>query len=208
LHHLGTLTYSNQACQYFSFSSTDRNEIRNAMKLNKHTFLHDLTLRHLISLFFSLSFSVYTYIYLFVVSPNWVRHEIYRWLRYRRFTPALKPNSSLYSLSTLPYSLAALLYSLVVPPYSPSAPSCCLATCSRYCALASINDCWILIRKEPVMAPPTSHHVISCSFPLTLSLHFDLSAVTNRCTKHATTYVFILYLLYILLFLSLFALYI
>lgn len=58
------------------------------------------------------------------------------------------------------------------------------------------------------MAPPTSHHVIFYSFPLTFSLHFRLPAVTHRCTKHAATYVFILYLLYILLFLSLFSLYI
>jgi hypothetical protein len=58
------------------------------------------------------------------------------------------------------------------------------------------------------MAPPTSHHVISCSFPLTLSHHFHLPVVTHRCTKRATTYVLVLYLLYILPLLSLFALYV
>ncbi len=52
------------------------------------------------------------------------------------------------------------------------------------------------------MASPTSNHVMFCSFPLALSLHFHLPAITRQCIERAIAYVLISSLL------SLFALYI
>ncbi len=54
---------------------------------------------------------------------------------------------------------------------------------------------WMLIREEPVMAPPTAHHVIFCSCPLALSLllspfTFNCLRVvaTHLCSKYAIVY--------------------
>lgn len=75
---------------------------------------------------------------------------------------------------------------------------------------------WMPIREEPVMAPPTAHHVFSCSCPLALSLLVLLfpftfnclrPAATHPCTKCAIVYVVISCPLYISLPLSLFAVY-
>jgi len=87
------------------------------------------------------------------------------------------------------------------------------------CVLASLNEStfslfWMLIREEPVMAPPTTHHVVFCSCPLALSLLlFPFTpnclrpAATHLCTKCDIVYVVISYPLYISLPLSIFALY-
>lgn len=56
----------------------------------------------------------------------------------------------------------------------------------------------IPVTEEPVMARPTAHHVISCSFPLVLSLHFHRPVATCQCTKRTIVYVLSSYLLYIL----------
>ena len=52
----------------------------------------------------------------------------------------------------------------------------------------------IPVTEEPVMARPTAHHVISCSFPLVLSLHFHRPAATRQCTKRTIVYVLSSYL--------------
>ncbi len=43
----------------------------------------------------------------------------------------------------------------------------------------------MLIREEPVMAPPTAHHVIFCAYPLALSP--SLFAFTSSCLRPAVT---------------------
>ncbi len=131
-----------------------------------------------------------------------------RWLRCRRFAPALKPVSSLCSLAALPCSLAALPCSLFcspVPPLSPFLlPSCSLSLLRPYKfnRQASFSLCWILIKEKSIMTSSTSHHVMFCSFPLALSLHFHLPAITHQCIERVIAYVLISFLL------SLFALYI
>jgi len=64
------------------------------------------------------------------------------------------------------------------------------------------------------MAPPTTHYIVFCSYPLALSLllfpftpNYLRPIVTHLCTKYDIVYVIILYLLYISLPLSIFALY-
>ncbi len=73
---------------------------------------------------------------------------------------------------------------------------------------------WMLIREEPVLAPPTAHHVIFCSYPLALSLLLFLStsdclrpAASHLCTQCAIVYVVVSYSLYISRPLCVFALY-
>jgi hypothetical protein len=62
------------------------------------------------------------------------------------------------------------------------------------------NSFWILIREEPIMAPPTAHHVIFCPRLLTLSLLFFpftskclRPVATHLCSKYAIVYVVISY---------------
>ena len=84
------------------------------------------------------------------------------------------------------------------------------------CCFLFIFWFWMLIREEPIIAPPTAHHVIFCSCPLALFLllfTFNSSclhpAVTRQCTKRVIVDVVISYPLCISLSpsLSLFAVY-
>lgn len=61
------------------------------------------------------------------------------------------------------------------------------------------SPCWMLTREEQILAPPTAHHVVFCSFPFCFSLPF-LFACDNSSVN--------LYLINILTLLSLFALYV
>ncbi len=77
------------------------------------------------------------------------------------------------------------------------------------------NSFWILIREEPIMAPPTAHHVIFCPRLLTLSLLlFPFTSkclrlvATHLCSKYAIVDVVISYPLHISRPLPLFALYV
>ena len=78
------------------------------------------------------------YIYMYIASPNWVQHVTIRWLRDRRFAPALKPISSSCFLKLpwcSPCSLCAPPCSLFAPSCSLSAPSCFLSALS--CSLSA-----------------------------------------------------------------------
>jgi len=72
----------------------------------------------------------------------------------------------------LPRCSPMLPFCSPVLPLSPFLlPSCSLSLLRPYKfnRQASFSLYWILIREEPVMAPPTSNHVMFCSFPLALS---------------------------------------
>ena len=79
----------------------------------------------------------------------------------------------------------------------------------------SVRLFWMLFGEEPVMAPPTAHHGIFCSYPLSPSLLLFRfvserlrPAANYLCIKCAIVYVVISYPLYILRPFFLFALYI